>query len=242
MKPYRKISVVVGILFLTGTVAGILSGVVMQPILTVPNYLQNIAAHEAQWLAGVLLILVMGLPLAMVPVALFPILRKQNEVVAIGAIIFRGALEAIAYVLMVLCFLMLLTVGQQASISLGASQLSGFQYLGSLLLSANEWIAILLAVVFSIGSIMINLLLYQMKVIPRWLSGWGLSGSILYLAAALVSLLSPQHPAVSFDTSTGFLIVPLALQEMVFAAWLLVKGFNPSWKSAPSTFPVMEAE
>jgi Domain of unknown function (DUF4386) len=70
---------------------------VKQPILTVPNYLQNIAAHETQWIIGSLLVLVMGLPLAMVPVALFPLLRKQNEVLAIGAIIFRGALEAFTY-------------------------------------------------------------------------------------------------------------------------------------------------
>lgn len=230
MKPYRKTSVLVGVLFLIGTVAGILSGVVTQPILTVPDYLQNIAAHEMQWITGTLLILVMGLPLAMVPVALFPILRKQNEVLAIGAIVFRGVLEAIAYVLMVLCFLLLLTVSRQAAMSVGASQLAGFQDLGHLLRSASSWIELLISIVFSIGSIMINLLLYQLKIIPRWLSGWGLVGSILYFAAPFISLLSPQHPALSFGTPIGFLIGPLAIEEMVFAIWLLVKGFNPSWK------------
>jgi len=228
MKPFRKISMFVGILFIIGTGAGILSGVVTQPILTAPGYLQNIAAHETQWIVGTLLILVMGLPLAMVPVALFPILKKQNEVLAIGAIVFRGVLEAISYILMVTCFLLLLTVGKQASISSGASQLASFQDLGNLLRSASSWFELILAIVFSIGSIMINFLLYQMKLIPRWLSGWGLIGSILYFAAPLVSMLSPQHPALSFDTAIGFLIGPLALQEMVFALWLLVKGFNPS--------------
>ncbi len=234
MKPFRKISMFVGILFIIGTGAGILSGVVTQPILTAPDYLQNIAAHETQWIVGTLLILVMGLPLAMVPVALFPILKKQNEVLAIGAIVFRGVLEAISYILMVTCFLLLLTVGKQASISSGASQLASFQDLGNLLRSASSWFELILAIVFSIGSIMINLLLYQMKLIPRWLSGWGLIGSILYFAAPLVSMLSPQHPALSFDTAIGFLIGPLALQEMVFALWLLVKGFNPSAKLVQS--------
>ena len=57
MNPYRKISVFVGILFLVGTGAGILSNGVTQPLLNVPNYLQNIAAHETQWVAGALLIL-----------------------------------------------------------------------------------------------------------------------------------------------------------------------------------------
>ncbi len=235
MKPYRKIAVVVGILFIIGTVSGILSGAVIQPLLAVPNYLQAIAAHETQWITGALLILVMGLPLAMVPVALFPILKQQNEVIAIGAIIFRGALEAIFYVLMVICFLLLLSVGRQATMNLGASQLAAFQDLGNLLRSASSWMEPLSAIVFSIGSIMINLLLFQMKIIPRWLSGWGLIGSVLYFAAPFVCLLSTQHPAVSLDTSLGFLIGPLAVEEMVFAVWLLVKGFNPSWK--PYTTP-----
>jgi hypothetical protein len=228
MKPYRKISILVGILFLVGTGAGILSNGVTGPILNVPDYLQNIAAHETQWITGALLILLMGLPLAMVPVVLFPILRKQNEVLAIGAILFRGVLEAVSYVLMVLCFLLLLTLGQQASLSPAATQLAGFEGLGDLLRSTSGWIELLISIVFSIGSIMINLLLYQSRVVPHWLSGWGLIGSILYFAAPFVSMLSPHHPAVSIDTSIGFLIGPLALEEMVFAIWLLVKGFNPT--------------
>lgn len=234
MKPYRKLSLFVGILFLVGTSAGILSGALTQPILAAPDYLPNIAALETQWITGTLLVLVMGLPLAMVPVALFPILRKQNEVLAIGAIVFRGVLEAIAYLLIAACFLLLFTLGQQAATNPGAAQLAMLQGLGHLLRSASGWIELLLAIVFSIGSIMINLLLFQLKVIPRWLSGWGLAGSLLYFAAPFASLLSPQHPALSFDTYLGFLIGPLALQEMVFAVWLLVKGFNPAGKLVPS--------
>lgn len=234
MKPYRKISVLVGILFLVGTLAGILSGVVMQPLLAAPDYLRDIAAHETRWIAGALLVLVMGLPLAMVPVALFPLLRKQNEVLAIGAVVFRGVLEAISYMLMTICFLLLLTVGRQATAGASAVQAASLEALGGLLRSANGWIELLLSIVFSVGSMMINLLLFQMKAVPRWLSGWGVIGSILYLAAPFASMLAPQHPALSLDTSLGFLIGPLAVEEMVFAVWLLVKGFNPSAKLVPA--------
>ncbi len=233
MKPYRKISILVGVLFLVGTISGILSVAVTQPLLAAGDP-QAIAAHETQWITGSLLILVMGLPLAMVPVALFPILRKQNEVMAIGAIVFRGVLEAITYLLMVLCWLMLLSVGRQASLVTDALELSNLTALGTLLLSTGKWLELLLAIVFSIGSIMINFLLYQLKVVPRWLSGWGLAGSIVYFLAPFVCLLSPAHPAFSLDSSIGFLIGPLAVQEMVFAIWLLAKGFRPSVKFAQS--------
>lgn len=231
MKSYRKISVTVGILFLVGTIAGILSVAFTQPLLTGGD-LQTLVAHETQWITGAILVLVMGLPLAMVPVVLFPVLRKQSEILAIGAIVFRGVLEAIAYILMVICWLLLLSVGQQGSAGAGAAEMVSLRTLGTLLLSAGDWIELLLAIVFSIGSIMINFLLFQMRIIPRWLSGWGLAGSILYFVAPFVSLLSPAHPAFSLGTSIGFLIGPLALQEMVLAVWLLVKGFNPSAKPA----------
>ncbi len=224
MKAYRKISLFTGILFIIGTAAGVLSMSATQPLLSAPNYLQAIAAHETRWITGALLVLVMGLPLAMVPVVLFPVLRKQNEILAIGAILFRGALEAVAYLLSAACLLLLLSVGRQAAANAGPALLD----LGSLLRAASDWLELLLAILFSIGSILINLLLFQMRVIPRWLSGWGLIGSILYFAAPFISLLSPAHPAFGFDSPLAFLIAPLALEEMIFALWLIVKGFNPA--------------
>jgi len=231
-KPYRKISMTVGILFLVGTLSGIFSMALTQPLQVDGNYLQNIAMNETQWMAGTLLILVMGLPLAMVPVALFPVLRRQNEVLAMGAVVFRGVLEAICYMLMVISFLVLISLGRQASMNPDAAQLAGIQTLGETLQSAGYWIEILLAVVFSIGSIMINLLLFQMRAVPRWLSGWGLLGSTLYLIAPLYCLFDPSHPEISLSGPTALLVAPLALQEMALAGWLLVKGFSPTFRPA----------
>jgi hypothetical protein len=227
MKPYRKTAVIVGLLFLTGTGAGIMSGVLTQPLLAATDYLPNIAANERLWILGTLLILVMGLPLAMVPVVLFPVLKKQNEVLAIAAIVFRGVLEAFCYLLLVVGMLLLLSLGR-ASVSAGASDLTHYETLGALLQSMGDWLEIILAIVFSTGSIFINLLLFQMKIIPRWLSVWGLVGSILYFAAPWVSLLGGEHLALSFNTPLGFLLGPLAVEEMVFAVWMIMKGFNPS--------------
>ena len=69
---------------------------------------------------------------------------------------------------------------------------------------------------------------YRSGFIPRWLSVWGLIGAILYLAAALLNMFDPQHPTLSVTSGLGILMAPLAVQEMVFALWLIVKGFNPS--------------
>jgi hypothetical protein len=127
--------------------------------------------------------------------------------------------------------LLLLAVGQ-ASISSGISDTAGYKVLGALLISAGEWLQIILAIVFSIGSMMISSLLFQMNIVPRWLSGWGLLGSVLYFAAPFVCILGPQRLPLSFET-VGLLIGPLAVQEMVFAVWMIVKGFRPSMKAVP---------
>ena len=212
----RKTAMIVGVLFIIGTVAGVLSALFTGPILSDPNYLTKVTSNQNQIIMGVLLVLIMGFALAMIPVMLFPIFRKHNEVLAIGAIVFRGVLEAVTYIAIVISWLLLLTLSREY-IKAGSPDASYFQTLGTLLLKAGDWITQILAIVFSIGALMIYWLFYQSKLIPRWLSIWGLIGAILYFTAPLLAM---------FGVASEILMVPLALQEVVLAVWLIVKGFN----------------
>jgi hypothetical protein len=227
MKPYRKTAVIVGILFIIGTVSGVLAGVVTAPIRAGSTFPLNISANETQWIIGTLLILLMGLSLAMVPVMLHPIFRKHNEVLASGAVLFRGVLEAVCETLLVISFFLLLTVSEVYG-KTGAADASNFQTLGSLLIAAGEWIQMIGGIVFSVGTLMIFALFYQTRLIPRWLSGWGLIGAVLYFIAKILSMFSPMHLTLEIGVGMGLLLVPTAIQEMVFAVWMIVKGFNPS--------------
>ena len=153
---HRKTATIVGVLFIIGTVAGIFSGVFTVPILDVPNYLNEIAANESQLVLGALLVLVMGFPLAMIPVMMFPIFRKYNEPLALGAVVFRGVLEAMAYILMVICWLALIPLSQEF-VKAGAPDASNYQALGALLTDAVYWINHILALVFTIGAVTVKL-------------------------------------------------------------------------------------
>jgi drug/metabolite transporter (DMT)-like permease len=95
-----------------------------------------------------------------------------------------------------------------------------------MLIAAGDWIQMIGGIVFSIGALMIYALFYQTRLIPRWLSAWGFIGGVLYFVANFVSMFSPQHIAPSIESGIGVLLIPLAIQEMVFAVWLIVKGFN----------------
>ena len=74
--------------------------------------------------------------------------------------------------------------------------------------------------VWSLSALILNYILYQSKLIPRWLSVWGLVGATLSFATYLLQFFSINL--------TEFLFLPIAVQEMVFAVWLIVKGFNSS--------------
>jgi hypothetical protein len=167
----------------------------------------------------------MGFPLAMIPVLLYPIFKKHNEVLALGAILFRGVLEALCYTGMVISMFLLLTVSHIFEMT-ETVDTPALQTLGSLLIAAGDWTSLILGVVFSIGGLMIYVLFYQTKLVPRWLSGWGFIGAVLYFIAHIEGMFGSQQ-VLSFDSGLGFLMAPLAIQEMVFAVWMIVKGFNP---------------
>jgi hypothetical protein len=217
MSATRRMAILVGILFIMGTVSGILSGVFTGPVLDNPDYLVNISANNNQVLVGVLFVLIMGFALAMIPVMLFPIFRKYNEALAVGSVVFRGALETVAYIIMAVSWLLLINLGQEY-VKAGMPEGSHFQTLGTLLMGVNQQINPILEITFSLGALMIYYLFFQSRLIPRWLSGWGLLGALVYLATGLLSM---------FGVDLEFLLYLLALQEMVLALWLIIRGFTP---------------
>jgi hypothetical protein len=95
-----------------------------------------------------------------------------------------------------------------------------------MLIVAGDWIQLIGGIVFSVGTLMFFALFYQTRLIPRWLSGWGLIGAVLYVIAKIVSVFSPLHLAPDIGEGIGLLLVPTAIQEMVFGVWMIVKGFN----------------
>jgi len=218
MNTYRRNAIIVGVLFIIGTVSGILSVFITGPILDDPNYLSLIATNKTQLAVGAVCVLTMGLSLAMVPVVIFPILKQQNYVLALGSIVFRGALEGMIYIGIVISWLLLIVLSQEY-VSASVVVADHYQTLGKILQESDDLMNIILQIVFSIGGLMFYYLLYQSKLVPRWLSGWGLFGSIPYIAWGFLAL---------FGLDFGILMFPLALLEMVLAIWLIVKGFSSS--------------
>ena len=218
----RKTATIVGVLFIIATIAGVLSVVLLGPILNSPDYLANISANSTPLIIVVLLDLIMITAIVSIPIFLFPILKMQSKSVALGYVVFR-IFEAIPLLFGAIGLLLLLTLSKEFAIA-GVMDASYFQTLGTLLLDAGNWPTLIGGqIIFSLTALILNYSFYRSKLIPRWLSGWGLIGVPLMLASGVLGLF-----VGTFSSIGTILIIPLALQEMVFAVWLIIKGFNPS--------------
>ncbi len=144
---------------------------------------------------------------------------------AFGSVLFRGIFEQVGQTLLVISMFLLLTVSEIYG-KTGAADASNFQTLGSMLIAAGTWIQGINGIVFSIGTLMIFALFYQTRLVSRWLSVWGIIGAVLYCTAYIVSMFSPLHLSPDIGVGIGLLLLPTAIQEMVFAVWLITKGFN----------------
>jgi hypothetical protein len=221
---HRTTASLVGVLFIIGTAAGVLSVVCLNPIQYHPDYLVQAAENQNRVTLGALAILTMGLSLAIVPVLMFPVAKKYSETLALGYVVFRGGLETVTYLGMVTCWLVLILLGQEY-VQAGALEASYFQTLGTLILGVQDSISTLLIIVFSLDALMLYAVLYPSKLIPRWISGWGFVAILLHLSTAFLILFGLDD----IDSSIVNIVnLPIFLQEMVMAVWLIVKGFNPS--------------
>jgi hypothetical protein len=212
----RKAAVWIGVLFIIGTVGMVLSVVVTDSVLAGPAYLAQIAAQPNQVAIGALFMLLSGFALALVPVVFWPVGKRYSETLAMGYVVFRGALETVFYIATALGWLLLIALSTEPD----AAPLASFVRTTETVIWDQ-----LLAIPFVLGALMFYALLYQSRLVPRWLSIWGLVGAVLYIGAPLGDM---------FGLSIGVLMGPLALQEMVMAVWLIAKGFDPSAIAAES--------
>ena len=222
MDTYRKTGIIVGLLFIVATLASILGSVFLGSILEVPNYLISVSAHGNQMIIAALFFLIAAISAFSTAFMLFPILRRHIESLAMGYVVLR-IFENVFYVVGTLGLLVMLTVSQKYVA--GAVDASYYSVLGTLLVALQTWAVLIGTLIFfGLGSMTLNFILYQSKLIPRWLSIWGFIGASL---AVIYGLLGIFGVGMDLTSPYAILAMPILVQEMVFAVWLIVKGFNP---------------
>ncbi len=209
MNMNKRYGLIVGVMFILATVAGSIGMTKILP-LSQPAALQNIAEYASSAKTGGILMMVMGIACASVAVWIYPMIKTHRPGLAVASVAFR-AIEGALFMASAMFLMPLGTLIQNAS---EAS-------LMSVLFDSIKNIA---AIAFCIGAFMYYLAFWQLRVVPRWLSGWGLIAITMHAVANHLML----RGADPFALLGVVLNLPIALQEMVLAVWLIVKGFQPT--------------
>jgi hypothetical protein len=225
MKTYRMNAVMAGALYFLGTAFGVtgrfvggdLFSVTAKPLAGV-DILGLIAANSSQLTWVAFFSLMMGISLTAMTVFLYPIFRKDSEELAVGMLLFRGALEGSYYMVSTLGLLTLIALSIEYAAT-GADS-AALQSMGNVLYQFQDFSAPVGTIIFVIGATCLYISFYRTRLIPRWLTIWGLIGLVLYLASALLQFFH-------LDSGIGvYLQAVLFPQELVMGAWLVIKGFN----------------
>ncbi len=234
MSSDRKSAIWVGVLWISATLFPALSALPWSTLDGGDGILTNAATHKSHLIAWTLLNLVEVVAVAGVAFLLSPILmrvadtslKKGLALWYVGTRVTESGLYAVT-ILATWAFLPL----SRAFAAAGAPGASHFQTTGTILQTTQDLSLALAQSVFAIGAAMLYYLLLQARLVPRWLSLWGLIAAPLFLIASL-SLLWTGDPN---STLANICFAPLGIQEMVLAVWLIVKGFDATALRSAST-------
>ncbi len=148
---------------------------------------------------GMVAEVISGLAVITIAVLMYPLFKPYNKNASYGYIVLRSIEGGLLVVTGVLFFLS--ANPRLLEIYSGIHALHGY--------------------IFAIAALIFYYLLYQTKLIPRWLSAWGGIAAILLILVLLLE-------ETGIISGLIILKLPIVLNELVLAIWLIVKGFNPS--------------
>jgi hypothetical protein len=218
---WRRIASIVGALLLIAMFTSLAGGIWLETMLSAPDYLVRIAANESQVVAGVLLELANCAAVVGIGVLMFPVFKRYHEGLALAYAGFR-IVEAAILAVAAIIPLVVVTLSQLYGAA-SAPDAASFEALGTSWMAARTQLTgLVVPVFFSLGALLFYSLLYRSKLVPRFISVWGL---IAVAAVFTVNLLA----AFGLTTSAQIVFVlPIILNEIFLGIWLIVRGFDSS--------------
>ena len=220
MSSERKNAIIIGLLFILATAMGVISVGLFGSLIASENYLIKMSESANIVQISTFLILVMVFAIVAIAVVLYPILKRESETLAIGFLSAR-IIEGIIIAMSTIAWTAMSTLGAEFLLA-GQPDGAYFQTLGALLQNASTLSFTFGAeIAFSISAIILNYIFMRAKIIPMFISVWGFIGGFLLLILGIMKIIGLPVSAVEIAFTA-----PIALNEMVLAIWLIVKGFN----------------
>jgi Domain of unknown function (DUF4386) len=217
----QTIARVTGVLFLLTYITAIPQYIILYaPVLADPNYIVGVGRDTliiANFLELLLIIATIG-----TAVVLFPLLRRQNEILALGYVTAR-IVECVFIAVGILSLLTVVALRQEAA---GADP-GSLVLVGSALVALHDPGSFLLGAGFFVGvgnGLILGYLMYTSRLIPRYLAVLGLIAGPLLIVSG-VALFGVFEAGSVWQ---GIVTIPLFIWNLALGIWLTVRGFNPS--------------
>jgi hypothetical protein len=220
MDSLRKTALVAGVLYLL-TFVSIPRLALFGPILNDPDYILR-PGGDTGVLVGVVLELIVALAIVGTGVALFPVLKRQNEGVALGFVAAR-LFETGIIVVGSISLLSVVTLRQDLGAAAGADA-AALVTTGQALVALQNWTFLIgQGLMPGVNALLLGSLLYRSGLVPRAIPALGLIGAPVLISSVIGTLFGINEP-VSAWTAIGTL--PIAVWEFSLGVWLIAKGFK----------------
>src|SRR5215211_6525065 len=218
MSPLRKTALVAGALYLITFATSIPARVLFAPVRNDPNYILGLGLADTQILFAGLLDVLLAFACIGTAVALYPVVKRQNQGVALGFVGSR-VLEAAIIVTGVVALLSVVTLRQAGA---GADAL----VTGQALVGMYNWTFLFgPGFMACVNALLLGSLLYRSGLVPRIIPLVGLIGAPLLFASDVAVLFGAWEQVSALSAIAA---LPIALWEFSLGVYLVVKGFKPS--------------
>ncbi len=229
MDSMRKTALVAGIFYLI-TFVSIPTLALYGPVKSDPYYIVSSGASTAVLFGGFLEVIVAlaGIGTA---VALYPVVKRQNESMALGFVTTR-VLEAAMIFTGVVSLLSVVTLRQPGATGAGAASLVTT---GAALVAMYNWTFLLGQTLMpGLNALLLGSLMYRSGLVPRIIPLLGLIGAPLLITATIATLFGLNE---QLSVWSAIATLPIAAWELSLGVWLVVKGFKPSRITAATSQP-----
>ncbi len=214
---YRINAIVMGSLLMVTLVLGVFDASFVMPKLDSPLHAADLLTFRETLRWGIFAVFLTALAIVGIAAAVFPLVRRQSEVLAISYVSFR----IVECLLLVLGSVLYLFIVYEAGNIAGGGYATLLQSIAAQMKLGSFQLAL---IVSGIGNTLLCASFYVSRVIPRWLSVWGIIGYVCLFFSAAVALLGIADPTKDI---AGLLYVPGATWEFfAFPAWLFFRGFQ----------------
>jgi len=227
----QQIARITGVLFIITIIASIPALILYGPVLNNPDYVVG-AGADTRVFWGAFLEVITALACIGTAVVLFPIVKRQNEAVALSYVASR-VLEAALIFVGIVGVLAVVTLRQDFAGAAGVDEAT-FVAVANSLVAAKDWTFLLgPGVLAGVGNgLLLGYLMYRSGLVPRRFAMLGLIGGSLAVASATATLFG-LYDQVSVWAASA--IIPEFIWELSLGIWLIVKGFDPSAVASLST-------